>query len=83
MLDGGEEKRPPTRQPDSSIPGISIGSVWARVQPGGNGEVTGLLTENIPVKIHAVQDAWLEISWKDSAGEYRGWVPAEWIQTTP
>ncbi len=73
----------PTPQPDSSTPGISIGSVWARVQPGGNGEVTGLLNENVPVKIHAAQDAWLEISWKDSAGEYRGWVPAEWIQKIP
>lgn len=72
-----------TPQPDSSTPGISVGSVWARVQPGGNGEVTGLLNENIPVKIHAAQDGWLEISWKDSAGEYRGWVPAEWIQKTP
>jgi len=45
--------------------------------------VTGLLNENVPVKIHAAQDGWLEVSWTDSAGEYRGWVPAEWIQKIP
>jgi hypothetical protein len=72
-----------TPQPDSSTPGISVGSVWARIQPGGNGEVTGLLHKNVPVKIHTAQDGWLEVSWTDSAGEHRGWVPAEWIQKTP
>ncbi len=71
---------PPTPQPDSSTPGISVGSVWARAQPGGNGQVTGLLLENIPVKIYALQDHWLEISWTDSTGEHRGWVISTWIE---
>lgn len=71
----------PTPQPASTTPGISIGSVWARVQPGGSGEITGLLLANTPVEIHAAQGAWLEVSWEDSEGEHRGWVPAQWIQT--
>ena len=67
--------------PASSTPGISIGSVWARVQPGGTGEIVGLLLPNTPVEIHAAQGAWLEVSWQDSEGGHRGWVPAQWIQT--
>lgn len=71
----------PTLSPASSTPGISIGSVWARVQPGGTGEIVGLLLPNTPVEIHAAQGAWLEVSWQDSEGEHRGWVAAQWIQT--
>ena len=71
----------PTPPPASTTQGISIGSVWARVQPGETGEITGLLLPNTPVEIHAAQGAWLEVSWEDSEGEHRGWVPAQWIQT--
>ncbi|HNB53466.1 MAG TPA: SH3 domain-containing protein, partial [Anaerolineales bacterium] len=57
------------------------GNTWLRSAPEENARLYEVIPANTPVKILAVYDIWVKISWVDGTTPREAWVPLQWVIT--
>ena len=58
-----------------------LGDTWLRNSPSEEARTFEVILVNTPVKILAVYDIWVKISWMQGETLREGWVPLRWVAT--
>ncbi len=63
------------------IEAYMLGDTWLRSSPSEEARTYEIILANTPVKILAVYDIWVKISWIEGETLREGWVPIRWVAT--